>query len=48
MVRVLDDANEVRRLQKGHGGWVDEMAKVSFLLENKYNFPGHCYTAEQN
>ena len=28
MVHVLDDANEVRRLQEGHGGWVDPMSKV--------------------
>ena len=27
-VRVLNDSAEVRRLQDGHGGWVDAMSAV--------------------
>lgn len=29
IVRVMDDLAEVAKLQKNHGGWVEEMSDVS-------------------
>ena len=29
VVRVMDDLAEVAKLQKDHGGWIDEMSDVS-------------------
>ena len=37
MVRVLDDADVVQQLQKGHGGWIEGMSKVSFVA--MHDFP---------
>ena len=30
-MRVVDDIATVHNLQENHGGWVDDMALVSFL-----------------
>ena len=32
VVLVLDDADEVCHLQKGHGGWTDAMLTVCFRV----------------
>lgn len=39
VVRVMDDLAEVTKLQKGHGGWIDEMSYVSlsqYVVQNMY------------
>ena len=34
VVLVLDDVDEVRHLQKGHGGWTDAMLAVCFRVNS--------------
>jgi len=37
MVRIVDDADAVRAMQNGHGGWNNQMKKVSRItVRNRF------------
>ena len=38
VIRVIDDLERVHELQRGHPGWLDDMALVCVLDSNRSEF----------